>query len=185
MQKIEKIKITTPKNERNIQNEKESTTPAPIFNFLNQFNFKEKKIEDKKQESDIKIKKSEKEIFMSKFNQIKTVFEKEKKKNSSSKLKSNTSSRIKTSTKLKTNPKENHHNNSNNGDANRLEEKVVPPNAPTPRFSFINRQEVEKILLRKVDPQTTTPDMTTTAPPLHPAAITAGATGAVQEPQGP
>ena len=124
---------------------------------------------------------------MSKFNQIKNVFEKEKKKTSSTKLKSNTSSRIKTSTKLKTNPKGIHHNISNNGDPNRLEGKVVPPNATTttPRFSFRNRQEVEKILLRKVDPQTTQPDMTTTAPPLHPAAAgAAGGPGAAQEPQG-
>ena len=124
---------------------------------------------------------------MSKFNQIKNVFEKEKekKKTSSTKLKSITSSRIKTSTKLKTNPKGNHHNNSNNGDPIRLEGKVVPPNTTTSRFSFRNKQEVEKILLRKVVPQTTQPDMTTTAPPLQPAAAAAaGAAAAVaHEPQ--
>ena len=143
VQKTEKNKnkITTPKKEENIQNEKENTTPAPIYNFLNKFNFKQKKIENKKQENEIKIKKSEKEIFMSKFNQIKNVFEKEKdkKKTSNTKLKSNTSSRTKPNTKLKTNPEGNHHNNTNNGDPNRLEGKLVPPNAPTPRFSFRNR----------------------------------------------
>ena len=80
LQKKSEKKITNHKKKENIQIEKENTTPAPIYNFLNQFYFR--KIENKKPENEIKIEKSEKAISMSKFNQIKYVFEKKKSSNS-------------------------------------------------------------------------------------------------------
>ena len=40
LQKKSEKKITNPKKKENIQIEKENTTPAPIYNFLNQFNFR-------------------------------------------------------------------------------------------------------------------------------------------------
>ena len=82
LHQMETKRNTTPKLRKNVQKKKENTTPAPILNFLNKFNFKPKKIEPKKQESEVKIVKSEvkteNEIFMSKFSKLKNVFEKEK-----------------------------------------------------------------------------------------------------------
>ena len=81
LQQLENKENTTPKSRNNIQKKKENTTPAPILNFLNQFNFKTKKNEINKQESEAKVvvkESTEKETFLSKFNQIKNVFEKEK-----------------------------------------------------------------------------------------------------------
>ena len=55
LQQLEIKRNTTPKSRKNVQKKKENTTPAPILNFLNQFNFKPKKIEAKKQESEVKL----------------------------------------------------------------------------------------------------------------------------------
>ena len=65
----------------NVEKKKENITPTPILSFLN--NFKPKKTEIKQQESEFKVEKNEKnekEIFMSQFNKIKNIFEKEKEK---------------------------------------------------------------------------------------------------------
>ena len=87
---LQSKKSATPKIKRNLQNAKNTTTPSPISSFLSKFNFKTKKPpvdcganskkHSTKNNPEIEIKnelKSEKEIFMSKFNKIKNVFEKE------------------------------------------------------------------------------------------------------------
>ena len=55
LKQMEKKRNTAPKLRKNVQKKKENTTPAPILNFLNKFNFKPKKIKTKKQESEFKI----------------------------------------------------------------------------------------------------------------------------------
>ena len=98
-QKVKKNN-TTPISRKNIQKKKENTTPEPILNFLNKFNFKPKKVITNKQEIETKAavnENTDQEIFLSKFKQIKNVFENEKEKKKSSKLRVN--SKLKTFSK--------------------------------------------------------------------------------------
>ena len=74
----------------NLQEDLATTTPAPMESFLNKFKFKVRKQDKTNPPSPPSPKKSENEIFMSKFSQIKSKFEKSVKVERKSTKKMNT-----------------------------------------------------------------------------------------------
>ena len=183
LHQVERKRNTTPKVRKSVQKKKENTTPAPILNFLNKFNFKPKKIETKEQESEVKIVKNEikteKEIFMSKFSKLKNVFEKEKvktiNKNKNSKFKTSTAKRNNFVPKQETPPNKLHHINIkkvNSEEKILLVRKVVPQNEATsrspPNIEKEKETDEERIPPRKVRRQVTLKVTTTKTLPHQP-----------------